>query len=207
MTAYLNIQSSCVIRRQCVFKDGKKRFEIQLPDCPEFLSALYRELKTDYRKFFKMDRLSKLAFLASEVLLSGQTDRNLPRPDVAIILFNRSASLDADSVYQRSIMHPEDYYPSPSEFVYTLPNIMTGEIAIRHGIFGETACFISERFDPAELCRTVTAVFDDTVQECLCGWVEYFTGCEAMLFRIVKETEPSKLFTPENIRRLVTCAE
>ncbi|MDR0713682.1 MAG: hypothetical protein LBF89_05415 [Bacteroidales bacterium] len=204
MTAFLNIQSCCVIRRQSMFKDGKKLFETQLPDHSAFLSALYRKMKTDYRKFFKMDRLSKLAFLASEALLDGQIDRSLPHPDIAVILFNRSASLDADSIFQQSIRRPDSYYPSPSEFVYTLPNIMTGEIAIRNRIFGETACFVGEYFDTVELCRKVTDVFDDTVQECLCGWAEYFTDCEAALFRIVKETEAHNLFTPANIQRLMT---
>jgi hypothetical protein len=202
MSEYLNIISWCSIRNHCVCKDGEKLFEApEETDLSKFLTALYAKLQIDYRKFFKMDNLAKLGFLASEALLNGHFDREKPHQDMAVILFNRSASLDIDAVYQQSIQDKDNYFPSPSEFVYTLPNIMTGEIAIRNKIFGETACFISEHFNADELCRTVTDVFDDTVQQCLCGWVEYYRNdYEAILLRVVKETEMHRLFTAENIQ-------
>ncbi|MDR0814238.1 MAG: hypothetical protein LBN37_00635 [Bacteroidales bacterium] len=175
MSAQLNILSQCSIRNGCVYKNGNKVFEApQEPNPPAFLAAVYRELRLDYRKFFKMDNLSKLAFLASEVLLDGWIDRDVPHQDIAVILFNRSASLDIDAIYRQTIQDKDKFFPSPSEFVYTLPNIMTGEIAIRNKIFGETACFISEQMNVADLYLKVSDVMDDTVRQCLCGWVEYF---------------------------------
>ncbi|MDR2848791.1 MAG: hypothetical protein LBV39_06760 [Bacteroidales bacterium] len=174
MNAELNILSKCSIRNQCVYKNDQKLFEApDEPNPPAFMAALYKDLRLDYRKFFKMDNLSKLAFLASEVLLDGLIDRETPHRDIAVVLFNRSASLDIDATYRQSIRDRENFFPSPSEFVYTLPNIMTGEIAIRNKLFGETACFISEKFDIADLYRKVSDVMDDTVQQCICGWVEY----------------------------------
>ncbi|MDR3095088.1 MAG: hypothetical protein LBU62_10695 [Bacteroidales bacterium] len=183
MNAPLTVLSKCNIRHCCVYKNDAKVFEAQENDPPAFLAALYRELRLDYRKFFKMDNLSKLAFLASEILLDGWIDRNVPHQDIAVILFNRSASLDIDATYQQSIRDGDNFFPSPSEFVYTLPNIMTGEIAIRNRIFGETACFISEQMDIADLYNKVKDVMDDTVRQCICGWVEYFANhCEAELW-------------------------
>ncbi|MDR1864251.1 MAG: hypothetical protein LBR08_01630, partial [Bacteroidales bacterium] len=171
---YPNIRSYCTIRRHHAQKDGKTLFEAPgATESADFLTALYRELKLDYRKFFKMDNLSRLGFLASEILLAGQIDREKANEDVSVILFNRSSSLDVDTACRRSMDSSDNGCPSPSIFIYTLPNIVAGEIAIRNGIFGETAFFIGERFNGEELCRRVTDAFDDDAQKSLCGWVEY----------------------------------
>ena len=77
--------------------------------------------------------------MASELLLQAEgAERFVPREDRAVVFFNRSASLQADTAYQATIQDPDNFYPSPAAFVYTLPNIVTGEIAIRNKYFGET---------------------------------------------------------------------
>ena len=105
------------------------------------LTELYRTYVGDYPKFYKMDGLCKLGFLASELLMrcdhDGQQTEDEQR---AVILFNHSSSIDTDQHYLASIQ-PENYFPSPSLFVYTLPNIVTGEIAIRHHLHGETSFY------------------------------------------------------------------
>ncbi|MBQ4394179.1 MAG: hypothetical protein II825_02620 [Paludibacteraceae bacterium] len=102
----------------------------------KMLVELYRRYVKDYPKFFKMDTLSRLGFIAAELLLKDQQVE-------AVILANRSASIKNDTDYLATITG-ENYYPSPALFVYTLPNIVTGEIAIRHHIQGETSCYILE---------------------------------------------------------------
>lgn len=74
----------------------------------DFFAAVYRCLQIDYRKFYKMDALSKLGFLASEWLLKG-FDREQPKEDMGIVLFNRSASLEADAAYQETIRDEENF--------------------------------------------------------------------------------------------------
>ncbi|WP_321539372.1 hypothetical protein [Flavobacterium piscinae] len=85
-----------------------------------------------------MDNLSKLAFLASEVLLSEQIIAEAEN-NVALVFANRSSSLDTDVKFQQSIDDKENYYPSPAVFVYTLPNICVGEISIKHQLKSENA--------------------------------------------------------------------
>ncbi|MBA4393231.1 MAG: 3-oxoacyl-ACP synthase, partial [Desulfobacca sp.] len=99
----------------------------------QFLRSIYRHYTISYPKFYKMDNLCKLGFLSAEILLQG-TDilRNYPEEDIGIILGNASSSLDSDEKHQESIQDRSSYFPSPSVFVYTLANIMAGEIAIRH---------------------------------------------------------------------------
>ena len=86
------------------------------------LTELYRAHIGDYPKFFKMDTLSKLGFVASELLLQAEgKPRFEPCEDRAVVFFNRSASLQADTAYQATIQDPDNFFPSPAAFVYTLP--------------------------------------------------------------------------------------
>jgi len=143
---------------------------------PDLLNDLYRRYVNDYPRFFKMDGLSKLGFLASELLLQSlQEQRFVPREDRAVLLFNRSGSHGADIHYQATISDQDNYYPSPSLFVYTLPNIVTGEIAIRNHYSGETSFIVTKERKEMEMERIARTVFlDSCTQSVLTGWVDYF---------------------------------
>ncbi|MCR5658720.1 MAG: hypothetical protein K6G25_05290 [Bacteroidales bacterium] len=138
------------------------------------LTELYRSYVGDYPKFFKMDTLCKLGFVASELLL--QTEGALrfePREDRAVVFFNRSASLQADTAYQATIQDPDNFYPSPATFVYTLPNIVTGEIAIRNKYFGETSFIVLPEHDPQIMAQHLQNVFQDPItKSILGGWLD-----------------------------------
>ena len=138
------------------------------------LTELYRTHVSDYPKFFKMDTLSKLGFVASELLLQAEGgERFVAREDRAVVFFNRSASLQADTAYQATIQDPDNFYPSPAAFVYTLPNIVTGEIAIRNKYFGETSFIVLPENDPQILARELqNAFFDPMTTSVLGGWLD-----------------------------------
>lgn len=106
----------------------------------KLLSELYHRFVGDYPKFYKMDTLSRLGFIAAELLIK---EENLETQERAVILANSHASIKNDNDYLKTIT-ADNYYPSPALFVYTLPNIVTGEIAIRHHYNGETAFYILE---------------------------------------------------------------
>ena len=134
----------------------------------------YRSMQIDYPKFFKMDGLSKLGFLASEIIFKDAENRFEPCENIALICFNRSSSLDVDTQYQATIGDNENYFPSPSLFVYTLPNIVTGEIAIRNKFFGETSFYICKEFDAKQITGTVQNAFlDKTTTAVLVAWIEH----------------------------------
>ena len=137
------------------------------------LTEVYRARVNDYPKFFKMDILSKLGFLASELLLQAAGSRHEDSEDRAVILFGRSGSLVCDRHYQATIERMDDFFPSPSLFVYTLPNIVTGEIAIRNRYYGETAFYVLDHRDEQLMDQVIEASFlDGTTQSVLCGWVD-----------------------------------
>lgn len=138
------------------------------------LTELYRSHVGDYPKFFKMDTLSKVGFIASELLLNAEGNRDFePREDRAVIFFNRHASLQADTHYQSTIQNPENFFPSPAAFVYTLPNIVTGEIAIRNKYFGETSFMVIDDFDEKIIIKNLEKAFQDPITKSIIGgWVD-----------------------------------
>ena len=148
----------------------------------ELLTWLYKHYVDDYPKYYKMDGLSRLGFIASELLLM-QEARNESKErkvkseetyqDRAVILFNRSSSIVADRKYLESIT-PDDYFPSPSVFVYTLPNIVTGEIAMRNHYHGETSFYIVDERNDEQIWQTLRASFaDQKTKSIIGGWIDY----------------------------------
>lgn len=151
------------------------------------LSEIYRKYVGDYPKYHKMDALSRLAFLATELLLSrGDVPQDSGR---ATILFNRTSSVVADRCHLGSIAKPGEFYPSPSVFLGTLPNIATGEIAIRHGYTGETSLYITDFRDEALMKKVVGSSFSPGgFRSLICGFVDCDRGdsFEAELKILVK---------------------
>lgn len=136
------------------------------------LTTLYKQMIGNYPKFYKMDGLSRLGFVASEILLNaekGETDK-----ERAIIFFNHTSSIVSDRNYKESINDKNNYFPSPSIFVYTLPNIVTGEIAIRNHFQGETSFFILPDKDEKMMEEILLASCRDAQSKSfLTGWIDY----------------------------------
>lgn len=196
------ITASCVINNHIVFKNGLPVFEENIADHSEFVIAAYRNFGLQYPRFFKMDSLSKLGWLANEILLQGSFDSEKYRPeDVGIVLSNANSSLDTDIRYYETTKT----MASPALFVYTLPNIVIGEISIRHGFKGENAFFISEGFDAAFIEQYVKNLFNNNIlQCCICGWVEVLgNNYNATLFLIEKIKSANSInFTKENLNKI-----
>lgn len=141
----------------------------------KMLTQLYKAHVGDYPKFYKMDLLGKLGFLAAELLLQCSRDEERFREcdDTAVVLFNHSSSIVADREYLASIADAANFFPSPSVFVYTLPNIVTGEIAIRNHYKGATAFYILPDKDEALMQQIITASLrDGHTRKIIAGWVD-----------------------------------
>jgi len=173
-----------------VLLNGIVEYASDVESVDELFRSVYLHYNIDYPKFFKMDNLCKLAFLSAEILLQG-TDvlQKYPAEQIGIILENASSSLEYDRKHQESIRNRNQYFPSPSVFVYTIPNIMVAEIAIRHKVKGENAVFISEQFDPELIDHYVSELFrNQRVSCCLSGWIEcYGDHYQSFLFIIEQE--------------------
>lgn len=139
------------------------------------LTSLYKQMIGDYPKFYKMDGFSRLGFVASEILLNAEKEET--EEERAIIFFNHSSSIASDRNYKESINDKNNYFPSPSIFVYTLPNIVTGEIAIRNHFHGETSFFILPDKDERMMEEILQASCRDAQSKSfLTGWIDYEDG-------------------------------
>jgi hypothetical protein len=140
----------------------------------EFIRCAYKFAGMAYPKFYKMDNPCKLAVVAAELLLkeTGIIEK-YGKDQVGVVLQNSSSTIDTDHDFQLTIDDRANYFPSPAVFVYTLPNIMIGEICIRHKIFGENALFIEPGFNAEALSRHIDLLFEEKrVRSVIAGWVE-----------------------------------
>ncbi len=195
------ISSGCVISNNSVYKNGTVVFENKNVDLPAFLLSVYQHFELSYSRFYKMDNLSKLGWLTSEILLKDSFEKENYQPeDIGLILSNANSSLDSDQKYLKSV----DDIPSPALFVYTLPNIMIGEICIRNNFKGEDAFFVAEHFDAGFTAQYVGGLLNNNViKACICGWVDVLNDeYKSALFLVEKDEKPgSILFNAHNMNR------
>lgn len=178
------------IDNQQVVLDGEVIFRNENQSSSSWLSDIYRHIGMEYPKFFKMDRLCKAGSLAAELLIrkAGKAVEEEKR-DWAVVCFNSAGSLDDDRTYQQTIQDSENYFPSPSVFVYTLSNIVTGEIAIRHKITGESSCYVAPAYDEKTAKELISEIFRNTpTNYVIGGWIDYDDGrCDVRMAIFTKE--------------------
>lgn len=195
----LYIQSYCKVNNSTILLNGNCIYKSTVGSFPDFIKEASINLHTNYPRLFKMDNLSKLAFLAADILLNNNSEKN---QNTAILLSNRAASLDTDRKHQESITDKEHYYPSPSVFVYTLPNISIGEISIKHQLFSENSFFIFERFTAEHLYIHANQLLKtNKANQVLCGWADFDNEAYEAFLYLVSENGSIK-HCKEEINRL-----
>jgi hypothetical protein len=142
---------SCKLNDEIVFENAEN---LAVND---WLKTLYLSFKTDYAKFYKMDELCKLGLLGIE-LLKQKTTLPEESDDIALLFVNKHASLVSDVQHQELINKGT---PSPAIFVYTLPNIVLGEISIRNKWYGEQLFLVKNTF-PIHLVEDYIATIFET---------------------------------------------
>ena len=157
-----------------------------------------------YPKFFKMDLLSRVAFLATELLKPDHAV--VEKEKIAVVLSTHSGCLEADKKFEES----RKTFASPALFVYTLPNIMLGEICIRNGFKGEQMCSIEERFNADWFLFYVSDLLKHREMDaCLFGHVEALADkATADLFWVTKAAGNADeiIFNKENLIRITSNA-
>jgi hypothetical protein len=199
------ISDYCIIRNGIILLNGECLFTGNEGSPADLFTAVYRKFNLNYAKFFKMDSLCKLGFLATEFLLRDKDQgRMCPLDKVGVVLSNAGSSIDTDRNHQHSINDRESYFPSPSVFVYTLANIVIGEICIRHKLQGESIFFIDRNFNPHKTVVYVTQLLDEQyIDCCITGWVETDGDhYEAVLYFVQKSAGDNggiAIFEPGNL--------
>ena len=195
------INRHCRIRNKTINSGGKTVYESKDGNLDEFLESAFTSLSIAYPKFYKMDRLSKLGFLASEVLLKDiRLLDKYEAENVTLVISNSNASLDTDLKYFESTKT----IASPALFVYTLSNIVAGEICIRQGIKGENAFFVLPHFDSARIFDYVEIVMaSGKTNACIAGWVDVLgEQHDVFLYLLEKLNNGGLEHTAEQLQKL-----
>lgn len=188
MNSELYISDYSIVRNSLIWKGQDISFQSDENEFTDFIKSAYKNYSIKYPKFFKMDNLCKLALIGTEVVLKDELFKGYDRDKIGLVFMNNCSSLETDRKHQISIDDKDNYFPSPAVFVYTLANIMMGEIAIKHQFKGENACFISEKFDPELFIQYTEILFQKgKIDACLCGWVDFDNdGYESVIVAVEK---------------------
>lgn len=205
MNLPLKLLRSCSIQDGTIQVDGTDVFVGPDEDFAAFARPAFRALGVEYPKFHKMDNLAKLGFLAAEHLLAGYDFRTTGTSSrTGIILANASSSLDTDLRHETQLRQG---LASPALFVYTLPNIVVGELCIRHGITGESLLFVVENYDATAQVAYVANLFaHQRIDRCLGGWIDFFDeDYRAFFYLVGPSSEPTLLdYTATNVETIFT---
>ncbi|MEC4113283.1 3-oxoacyl-ACP synthase [Myroides pelagicus] len=198
-----SISKWCTVSEEVVKRFDQVVFEGEKGDFVAFAKAYYKTNEIDYPKFFKMDALSKLAFIGSECLLMDE-EFDKPTSDIALLFSNASSSLDTDLKHCESIIDKDSFYPSPAVFVYTLANICLAEVSIKHKLQSENAFFVTPSFDGDLMYTQVKYILEThRAKQVLCAWVEYLEGKYKFFGYMVGSYRQGELeHTRENIKEI-----
>jgi hypothetical protein len=188
---------SVKIKDNKVFVNSQLLYELESSALNIFLQELYKKSEMSYPKFHKMDNLCKLGILASELLIQKSSiveKYNLE--NIGIVLSNSASSIDTDRQHQSTISDKNNYYPSPAIFVYTLPNIVIGEIAIKYKFTGENAFFVTDKFDTDLILNYAEILLNEGMEALIAGWINVDGDDYECFFFIIEQKNPCRL---ENI--------
>jgi hypothetical protein len=130
-----------------------------------------------------MDDLSKLSILGIECLKEHVDYGEYEDDEICLIFANKSSSTFTDNKYVKSI---EKGAPSPSLFVYTLPNICTGEIAICNKWYGRSCFYVADQLSDLPLIDLVSVESAKGARAFVIGWVEKNDDDELGIFIFIK---------------------
>ena len=191
----------CKIEKNQISLNGEEIFLSEEVSFQDFSKKAYQQFEVNYPKFFKMDNLSKLAFLASEIILKGNLESETEN-NVALLFANKSSSLDTDVKYQKSISDKNEYFPSPAVFVYTLANICMGEISIKNQFKSENCFFIFDAFNSQFMADYGNLLLKTRkAEKVLCAWTELYQE-EYQVFMCLVSKEGNLENTAENLEKL-----
>jgi hypothetical protein len=197
------ITTYCQITNTGCFVNGNfvASYNSESPD--SWLKQLYKTSGLNYPKFYKMDMLAQAGYIASEFVKSGHREplANYSDEAIAMVFANRYSSAESDAKFLRS--YEEQHTPSPAMFVYTLPNMVLGEIAIANKWYGENMFAVLPKFDPDFYLQYIEMLLASETEAVLAGWLNVTEdNIEVLLFLVEKNFSDTK-FNSVNLCKLI----
>lgn len=184
-SALKNIRTVVVANSQ-VKCDGRAVFSSKAEEYTVFIREAFKGLEEENMKFYKMDNLCKLGYIATGYLLK---DKHFDPEEIGIILANSSGSLDTDIDHEKIIGEQGDAMASPAVFVYTLANVVLGEICIHYKIKGENTFFVSEGHETEKMTKYIEKAMErGNLHYCITGWCELIGNKYKAIFNLMENT-------------------
>ena len=167
--------------------DGTSVFVSSQTDFHTFSREAFKSREEANMKFYKMDDLCKLGYLASAWLLDGI---EYGEEECGIVMSGKYGCLDTDIRHQQIIDSEGDSSASPAVFVYTLPNVVAAEISIRHHIKGENIWFWSEDKTMSDIKKYayILAASRD-LKYCIAAHIDFINGDYFAIFELLENTD------------------
>lgn len=149
-------------------------FSDKSADFGTFIREAFKSRGENNMKFYKMDDLCKLGYVAAAWLLDGI---EFGEEECGMLLSGKYGCLDTDMKHQQIIDKEGDAASSPAVFVYTLPNVVAGEISIRHHIKGENTWFWSDDRTMSDLKHYASLMAGASdLRYCIIGHLDFLNG-------------------------------
>lgn len=143
-------------------------------DFGTFIREAFKSRGENNMKFYKMDDLCKLGYVAAAWLLDGI---EFGEEECGMVLSGKYGCLNTDMKHQQIIDKEGDAASSPAVFVYTLPNVVAGEISIRHHIKGENTWFWSDDRTMSDLKHYASLMAGASdLRYCIIGHLDFLNG-------------------------------
>ena len=155
----------------------------------EFIRHEFKSLGESNMKFYKMSDMSKALYVAVENLLKIEGFDDVEPTRRAIVLANKSASLDADVLHQQILDKHLPEGTSPAVFVYTLANVSAGEMCIRHKIQGDNTFFIESEDSEVTQKYAINLIESNRADAVITGWCEYLKGYWNVNVKLLKNRD------------------
>lgn len=182
----INVPTKVSIENSQIKVDDQITFSSENKEFNLFIREAYKNLGENNQKFYKMDDMCKIGYVATAYLLKEKPSYS--PTEIGIILGNSSSSLHTDIKHQLIIDKEGDAVASPAIFVYTLPNLVLGEICIRYKIQGENTFFVSKEYNPDEMEEYAKIVMQKgNLKACIVGWCELFGNQYKAEFKIIEK--------------------
>ncbi|KAA6441305.1 hypothetical protein FEM33_03080 [Dyadobacter flavalbus] len=196
ITAYAHLKENiCAVNGEMICRRDKDSGD-------SWFKQIYKQQEFVYPKFHKMDVLSQAGFLTSKLIkrANPQFAEKYKDDEIAMLFANQSGSAETD---QKFVHAYRNGAPSPSLFVYTLPNIVMGEIAILNKWYGESLFAVLPEFDPEFYINHCHILLSAGSEAVLCSWLEIAGNqIDVFTFLIEKEGENRSEFTADNLSKI-----
>lgn len=197
------ITSYCNLNNESCSVNGKVIANRDVESSESWLKQLYKSQEFVYPKFYKMDTLSQAGFILSEMIKRAQPSllTSYKDDEIALLFANQFSSVDTDLRFKKS--YEEHGAPSPALFVYTLPNIVLGEIAILNKWYGENMFAVLPKFTPGFFTNYADILIATGSQSVLCGWLGISEDdLNVFLFFVEKSGQKEMELNVENLQRI-----